>query len=132
MASAPELIEQLLRASLVNNEGVLDLYAHDAVHEVPFSPTGAPFVMSYDQMAAALAASADAPPRFVDQRLERLTVHETATDTAIAEYEIRGRIASTGAPVSMVGIMLVTADGGRISRSRNFMDPNLLATVMAG
>jgi uncharacterized protein len=132
MPSARDLIEQLLRASLADNDGVLDLYAVDAIHEVPFSPSGAPLVMSYDVMATALAASADAPPRFVDQRLAHLTVHETGSDTAIAEYEIRGRIASTGAPVSVVGLMLVTEADGRIIRSRNFMDPHVLATVMAG
>jgi uncharacterized protein len=132
MPSARDLIEQLLRASLANNDGVLDLYRPDAVHEVPFSPSGSPLMMSYDVMATALAASADAPPRFVDQQLAHLTVHETGSDTAIAEYEIRGRIASTGAPVSVVGLMLVTEADGRIIRSRNFMDPNVLATVMAG
>jgi uncharacterized protein len=132
MATARELVEELLQASLHNNEGVLDLYAADAVHEVPFSPSGTPMVMTYDQMAAALSASAGAPPRFVEQQLASVVVHESAGDTAIAEYEIRGRVASTREPVSVVGVMLVTEGGGRIVRSRNFMDPNVLATVMAG
>jgi hypothetical protein len=34
--------------------------------------------------------------------------------------------------VAVVGIMVVTESGGRIIRSRNFMDPTVLATVMAG
>jgi hypothetical protein len=131
MATARELVEQLLAASTRNNEGVLDLYAPDAVHEVPFSPSGAPMTMTYDQMRAALDASAARPARFVDQRLVSAMVHETTDGTAIAEYEIVGRVASSDQETSVVGVMVVAEAGGLITRSRNFMDPTVLAALMA-
>jgi ketosteroid isomerase-like protein len=132
MPTARDLVEELLRRSLTGSASQIDLYADDAVHDLPFSPSGDPMTLTRDEMAAVLAASAAAPARFIEQRLERLTVHEAADGVAIAEYEVRGRLASTGAPLTMAGIMLVIEAGGRIVRSRNYLNPNVLAAVMAG
>lgn len=132
MATAHELAEELIQRSLTNNESLIELYADDGVHELPFSPTGAPVTMTRPEMAAALDASNGTPARFVDQTLRALTIYPADPHTAIAEYEIAGRIAETATPLSVTGVMIVSESGGRIARSRAYLDPTVLANIMAG
>jgi uncharacterized protein len=130
MSTAHELIEELIQRSLAGNNSIIDLYADDGVHELPFSPTGEPVTITRPQMAERLAAASDAPPRFVDQHLRALTVYEPDPRTAIAEYAIDGRIAATDTPVTVTAIMLVTESGGQIERSRAYLNPSVLASIM--
>jgi uncharacterized protein len=123
-----ELLQELLRLSATDDIAQLDLYAEDAVHELPFSPSGSPVRMTRDQLRAAMTAPG--PERVTGRHLVRAEVVESGdAATAVAEYEFAGTIAASGEPVSIVGAMIITADQGRITRSRNYLDPSVLLRI---
>jgi uncharacterized protein len=123
-----ELLEELLRLSVTNDVAQVDLYADDAVHELPFSPTGSPIRMTRDQMRAAMTASGQ--ERVTDRNLVYADIFESADAiTAVAEYEFAGIVAATGEPLTLTGAMVVTSREGRITRSRNYMDPDVLRRI---
>jgi hypothetical protein len=72
-----ELLEELLRLSVTNDVAQVDLYADDAVHELPFSPSGSPIRMTRDQMRAAMTAPG--PERVTDRNL-RITRSRNCMD----------------------------------------------------
>jgi ketosteroid isomerase-like protein len=125
MPSARELAEELVRLSLTDDIAQVDLFAEDAIHELPFSPTGSPIRFTREQMRAAM--SAGGPPRVVDRSLVSMTVGEFKDDaTALAEYDVRGVLVETGEPVSISGAMVITARDGLIVWSRNYLNPDVL------
>jgi uncharacterized protein len=128
MRSARELVEELVRLSLTEDIMQVDLYAEDAVHELPFSPTGIPIRFSREQMRTAM--SAGGPPRVVDRTLVSMSVAEFKDDaTALAEYDVRGVLVATGETVSISGAMVVTARDGLIVQSRNYLNPDVLRRI---
>jgi ketosteroid isomerase-like protein len=125
MPTARELAEELVRLSLTDDIAQVDLFAEDAIHELPFSPTGNPISFTREQMRAAM--SAGGPPRVVDRTLVGMTVAQFRdADSALAEYDVRGVLVESGEPVSISGAMVVTARDGLIVRSRNYLNPDVL------
>lgn len=128
MRTSSELLAELLRLSVTDDVAQVDLYAGDAVHELPFSPTGSPVRMTPAQMRAAM--STPGPARVLDRTLVRADIVESGdAGTALAEYEFTGTVAATGDPVSLIGAMVVTARDGYIVRSRNYLDPSVLRQI---
>ncbi len=128
MRTAREVTEELIRLSVTDDIAQVDLFAEDAVHELPFSPTGTPIRFTRDELRAAM--SVPGPARVLDRSLVRLDVEESAGgDTVLAEYELTGTLAATGTPVSIAGAMVVTARDGLIVRSRNYLNPDVLRLI---
>ena len=121
-----QVTEELIRLSVTDDIAQADLFAADGVHELPFSPSGTPIRFTRDQLRAAM--SADGPARVIDRRLEHVEITE-AGDTVLAEYAITGTLVATGERVSLAGAMIVTARDGRIVRSRNYMNPDVLRKI---
>jgi ketosteroid isomerase-like protein len=128
MPTPREVTEELIRLSVTDDIAQVDLFAEDAVHELPFSPTGSPIRFTREQMRAAI--SAPGPKRVVDRRLVRMEIEE-ATDgaTVLAEYDITGTLAATGEQVAITGAMVVTTRDGLIVRSRNYLNPDVLRRI---
>ncbi len=128
MRRARELAEELIRLSVTDDIAQVDLFAEDAVHELPFSPTGTPIRFTREQMRAAM--SAPGPARVVDRSLERADYEESADGaTVLAEYAIAGTLAATGERVSIEGAMVLTTRDGLIVRSRNYLNPDVLRLI---
>jgi ketosteroid isomerase-like protein len=128
MRTPREVAEELIGLSVTDDIAQVDLFAEDAVHELPFSPTGSPIRFTRDQMRAAM--SAPGPARVIDRKLIRMEIEEAKDDaTVLAEYDIAGTLAATGEPVSISGAMVVTARDGLIVRSRNYMNPDVLRRI---
>jgi uncharacterized protein len=128
MRSAREVAEELIRLSVTDDIAQVDLFAEDAVHELPFSPTGTPIRFTREQMRAAM--SAPGPARVVDRSLVRMDIEESRDGaTILAEYDITGTLAATGQPVSVAGAMVITARDGLIVRSRNYLNPDVLRLI---
>jgi ketosteroid isomerase-like protein len=127
-----EVLDRLLQSALDNDPAQADLYAEDGFHELPFSPTGQPLRLDREQIRAAMRASTGSP-RIEHQELRDLTVHQTADpEVLFAEFELAGTLAGSGKPVELRNAMLVRVRDGKILLSRNYLNPMVLAEVMAG
>ena len=105
----------------------VDLFAEDAVHELPFSPTGTPIRFTREQMRASMWAPG--PARLVDRSLVRMDIEESTDGaTVLAEYAITGTLVATGQPVSVAGVMVITARDGLIVRAGNYLNRCLLVS----
>jgi uncharacterized protein len=128
MRTPREVAAELIRLSVTNDIAQVDLFAEDAVHELPFSPTGTPIRFTRDQMRAAM--STPGPDRVVDRRLIRMEIEEMKdNETVLAEYDVAGTVTATGEPVSISGAMVITARDGLIVRSRNYLNPDVLRRI---
>jgi ketosteroid isomerase-like protein len=128
MRTAREVTEELIRLSVTDDIAQVDLFAEDAVHELPFSPTGTPIRFTREQLRVAM--SRPGPARVVDRSLVRMEIEESKDGaTVLAEYDITGTLAATGQPVSVAGAMVVTARDGLIVRSRNYLNPDVLRLI---
>jgi ketosteroid isomerase-like protein len=128
MRTAREVTEELIRLSVTDDIAQVDLFAEDAVHELPFSPTGTPIRFTREQLRVAM--SRPGPSRVVDRSLVRMEIEESKDGaTVLAEYDITGTLAATGQSVSVAGAMVVTARDGLIVRSRNYLNPDVLRLI---
>ena len=103
-----------------------DLYADDAIHEVPWAPTGKPMTMTAPMVRAAISAAGDPPLH--DQTLDvRSLISEG--DVACAEYAMTGTLRRSGEPFQLSGVMVIRVRAGQIVHSRSYMDPQALASL---
>lgn len=114
-----------------NADDLADLYAPDAVHELPFLFPDMP--ARYDgreevrtAYASAWGAS-DARPREV----RTIAVHHTDDPhVIIAEQTVLGVVASTGEPFEFPGILVLRIHHGEITHVRDYMDGLTIAHSM--
>ena len=86
---------ELLQRAAANDPAQGDLYADDAIHEVPWAPTGKPMTMTAPMVRAAISAAGDPPLR--DQTLDvRSLISEG--EVACAEYAMTGTLRRSGEP----------------------------------
>lgn len=129
MTTPRDVVERLLAAA-ANDPAQADLYADDAVHELPFSPAG-PMRLEAGRLKAMIGAASGAP-RVVDQRLFDVRIYQTDDpEVVFAEFTLAGTATATGEPVRMANAMVVRVRDGKVVLSRNYLDPIALGRLMA-
>jgi ketosteroid isomerase-like protein len=128
--SAPDLTPQTIlrryQQAMIDKlaDDLADLYAADAVHEVPFLFPGMPDRFEgREQVRAAYRAAwaaGDAQPRTVRD----LVVHSSAADSEvlIAEQVVSGVLRSTGRPFEFPGVLVLRVRNGEIIHVRDYLD----------
>lgn len=100
-----------------------DMYADDYVLELPYSP-GGPVTVEGREAALAYVDEALTHVRFT---LTMREVHPSGDpDLVIAEYDSEGEIVATGAPYRNAYIGLWWFRDGRITRTREFYNPQAM------
>lgn len=98
-----------------------DLYAEDAVIEIPFAPPGVPRTSQGREVFRARFKSAEKVWRI--EGVDQVTVHETADpEVVIAEFRIHRRVRESGEQVSSEYIVVMTIRDGLIRHSRDYAD----------
>jgi uncharacterized protein len=128
MRTARETLLELLQRAAANDPGQADLYADDAIHELPWAPSGRPMTMTATMLKAAMTRAGEAP--VLDQTVDVRTLVSEG-EVACAEYAMNGTLARTGEPFSLSGVMVVRVRAGQIVHSRSYMDPQAFAVLMA-
>lgn len=124
-----EVVEQLLAGVGDGPSAELaDLYAHDAVVELPFAGPSGMRIEGRDALRAHFARSGQLPIRLMP---ENVTLHEAADgEVVVAEYEYR--IEAGGRSFRAANVQIVTVRDGLISRSRDFHDHPALGAALDG
>jgi len=131
-ASTPrQVFERLLRYTL---EGAFDdrvgLYSEDCVLEMPFAPPGVARRYEGEEVRALFNAGRTLPMKY--DAVSSVRIHETADpEVIISEFEISGRVTTTGAPFSRAYIMVIRVRDGRIVASRDYANPLARAELPA-
>lgn len=104
-------------------DDLADLYAADAVHEVPFLFPGMPDRFEgREQVRAAYRAAwaaSDAQP----QAVREVGVHSCAdSEVLIVEQVVSGVLRSTGQPFEFPGVLVLRVRDGEITHVRDYMD----------
>jgi uncharacterized protein len=99
-----------------------DLYAEDAVHEFPFfTPGHEPAYRGREEVRVAYRKAWSAPGVVLEEIINT-GAHETAdAETIVSEWSARART-HAGDPITLAGVLVITARDGRIVRVRDYMD----------
>jgi uncharacterized protein len=132
LTAAPgEVVERWRRASIDRSTDALrSVYADAAVHEFPFAYPGVPTRLEgREEIVSWIAAGwAGDVPRFDGYRT--LALHATTDpQTVVVEQEAVGTSATIGA-FTLPGIVVLTAEDGRIVRLRDYVDVRAAAAVL--
>ena len=103
-------------------EGWVAQYADSAVHEFPFAQPGRP---SRLEGRTAIREFMRRIPDFMSyEELSELVAYESADgQTITAEFRLKGRMVSTGAPFNMNYIWVISFRDGKIVRFHDYMNP---------
>ncbi|WP_016700586.1 nuclear transport factor 2 family protein [Actinoalloteichus spitiensis] len=111
-------------ASLLSGDmaGYVDLYADDAVLELPFAPPGAPDRL--DGRAAIQEYLRDYPSRLDVREISDTVTHRTEDPgTIIVEFTAHGVVVPTGRPYQARYVSVLTTRNGRIQHHRDYWNP---------
>jgi uncharacterized protein len=122
---APQAILRRYQQALVDKsaDDLADLYAADAVHELPFLFPGMPDRLEgREQVRAAYRAAwaaSDARP----QAVREVAVHSCeGGDVLIVEQVVSGTLPSTGRTFEFPGVLVLRVRNGEILHVRDYMD----------
>jgi uncharacterized protein len=122
---APQAILRRYQQALVDKsaDDLADLYAADAVHELPFLFPGMPDRLEgREQVRAAYRAAwaaSDARP----QAVREVAVHSCEDGAVlIAEQVVSGTLPSTGQSFEFPGVLVLRVRDGEIVHVRDYMD----------
>jgi uncharacterized protein len=122
---APRAILRRYQQAIIDKsaDDLADLYAADAVHEVPFLFPGMPERFEgREQVRAAYRAAwaaTEAQPRTVCE----VGVHSCAAgEVLIAEQVVSGVLPSTGQSFEFPGVLVLRVRDGEIIHARDYMD----------
>ncbi len=121
--SPRETVELMLRAAVSGTRGeIADLYAPDAVIEIPFAPDGIPTVTrGRETMRARMEAAASL---FALDSVTDVTLHETTDpEVIVAEYRLNGHLTASGKQFSLTYVMITRVRDGLIVSSRDYGNP---------
>jgi ketosteroid isomerase-like protein len=128
--TARELLERLHELTLKDESAAPDLYAEDAVHEIPFSPAGAPTkIEGRDTLRQMMAAQGSSPVEY-QEFADRVVYETTDPEVVIAEYNIIGKVVATGESFSFPNLMILQARDGEIVKTRGYFNPSQLAELI--
>lgn len=98
-----------------------DLYAEDAVIEIPFAPPGVPTTSQGREVFRARFKSAEKTWRI--EGADQISIHQTTDpEVVVAEYTLHRRLRESGERVSGRYIMVMTIRDGLIRHSRDYAD----------
>lgn len=101
-------------------EQLADLYADDAVVEIPFAATGVTRIAGRADVRAHFRAAADGP---ISLTADHIVVHRTDDpEVVISEFEYAGRVATTGKRFRVHNIQVLRVRAGKIVESRDYHD----------
>jgi uncharacterized protein len=131
MPTPRETFDRLLRGISVGAwPDLADLYADDAVVDLPFA-IPAPVHLAGRAAVRAPFAKAAAGPVALEPR--NVVVHETADpEVIIAEYDYHGRVTTTGRSFRVSNVQVLTIRDGRIVASRDYHDHAAIAAALSG
>lgn len=109
---------EALRAGDV--DAFVSMYDDDAVHEFPWAPEGRAGRLEGKAAIAAYMSNLPAVVRF--ESFDDVRVREVG-DELIVEASAHGRRPDTGAPFDMDYVWFITHENGRVSRFRDYMNP---------
>jgi ketosteroid isomerase-like protein len=132
VATPREVLTRMHELTLADDAAVVELYAEDGVHELPFAPPGAPRRIEGRESLRALMSSSGGRSPVTYEGFENLTVWDTTDpEVIIAEYEIVGRTDSDGTGFRIPQLLVLRVRDGRIALTRSYLDPARLAELMA-
>jgi ketosteroid isomerase-like protein len=102
---------------------IADLYAADAIIEMPFAPLGVPRSSGRPELVTRLEAMDRDRPLAVE-RVDPVAVHETADpEVIVAEYDIHAVAMGTSRPVVLSFVTVMTVRDGLIIHARDYSNP---------
>ena len=111
-------------------DGLADLFAPDAVIEVPFAgPPGRPARLEGRESIRANARQVIASPLRLEN-YEVAELHQTQDpEVVIAEIRAEGTVTTTGLPFAVTSVQILWIRAGRIVLFRDFADPRVQPDV---
>ncbi|MBO0689382.1 MAG: nuclear transport factor 2 family protein [Candidatus Dormibacteraeota bacterium] len=128
-ATPREVFERLLRGITERSPGELgDLYAEDAVVELPFARPAPLRIEGRDQLVARFQGAGEIPLEF---EARNVVVHETTDpEVIVAEFDYVGRATTTGRPLHVANVQVLRVRDGRIVATRDFHDHLAIAEAL--
>jgi uncharacterized protein len=123
------VVEQLLAGIAVGPSPVLaDLYAEDAVVELPFARPGGLLLTGRAEIRQHFVNAAGAPLRLTPVEV---TMHSTTDpELIVAEYDYDGQVLPKGRRFRVANVQIVRVRAGLIVASRDFHDHAGLAAAV--
>jgi ketosteroid isomerase-like protein len=132
-STAREVFERSLELLLADNfAGLADLFAADAVLELPFAPEGLPRRVEGQQAIREmlLARAGSSPIR--RERFDSVEIHETDDpELIIAETKLRATVRATGNAYTLTDVRVMRVRDGRIALDRGYSDPLTVQAIMS-
>jgi uncharacterized protein len=126
-----EVHEQLMRGITSGDfAGLHELYAEDAVVDMPFAPTPTRFE-GRESLRQYFDQSVDRP--LTDIQAHDLVIHETSDpEVIVAEWDYTARATTTGRPVRISNVQVLRVRDGLIVSSRDYHDHAAIAAALSG
>jgi uncharacterized protein (TIGR02246 family) len=113
-------------------DGYADLFAPDAVTEMPFAPPGAPSRLAGREAVRAHARQVMAAPLRLEE-YEVTELHQTQDpEVVVVEMRTRGTLTTTGQSFAATSVQILRIREGRIAVFRDFANPRILEDVTGG
>jgi uncharacterized protein (TIGR02246 family) len=113
-------------------DGYADLFAPDAVTEMPFAPPGAPSRLAGREAVRAYARQVMAAPLRLEE-YEVTELHQTQDpEVVVVEMRTRGTLTTTGQSFAATSVQILRIREGRIAVFRDFANPRILEDVTGG
>jgi uncharacterized protein len=128
-ASPRKVFESLLQGISAGRwHELADLYAEDAVVQMPFAPGGPDGLTGREAIRAHFRSAAGGP---LKPRGSNVVVHETTDpELIIAEFDYHGQVITTGRTFQVSNIQVLRIRNGQIVSSRDYHDHLALAAGM--
>ena len=109
-------------------DDLADLYAEDAVVELPFAPSPPGRLEGREAIRAHFAAAARGP---LTLQASNVVVHDTGDpEVVIAEFDYHGQVSATGRSFRVANIQVLRVRNGHIVSSRDYHDHPAIAAAL--
>lgn len=121
--NAREVADRFLEVAVGGDLPALaDLYSEDSVIEIPFAPQGIP--TRFEGREGHRSRFAMAANVLRQERVANVVIHESADpEVVIVEYDLHGRVVSSGKAFAHTYIMVMRIRDGLIVHSRDYGNP---------
>jgi ketosteroid isomerase-like protein len=127
--SPRSVLESLLQGISVGKwNDLADLYAQDAVVEMPFAPSVPTRLEGREAVRARFAAAAGGP---LGVQASNVVVHDTGDpEVVIAEFDYDGQVTTTGRSFRVANIQVLRVRNGQIVASRDYHNHLAIAAAL--
>lgn len=109
-------------------DDLADLYAEDAVVEMPFAPWSPARLEGREAIRAHFAAAAEGP---LTLQAGNVVVHDTGDpEVVIAEFDYDGQVSTTGRSFLVSNVQVLRVHNGQIVSSRDYHDHLAIAAAL--